>query len=99
MLWTKIKLIFARLSPLMLEYLEAAAVIAVDQILPIVLEIVIKLITEKLTGTQKQQLAFKRVKAICPAAQDEDINNAIEVAYKIAVKRGLVPGKCPDGKC
>ena len=98
-MWTKIKLIFARLSPLMLEYLEAAAVMAVQQILPVVLEIVIQLITAKLTGAEKQQLAFKRVKAIRPTAADEDINDAIEKAYKIAVKRGLVPGKCADGKC
>ena len=95
-MWTKIKLIFAKLSPLMLEYLESAAIIAVQQILPIVLEIVISLIKEKLSGSDKQQLAFARTKAIRPTAADEDVNDAIEKAYKIAKGRGLI---CPDGNC
>lgn len=98
-MWKKIKLLFAKLTPLMLEYLEAAAETAVQQILPVVLQIVIGLITEKLEGAQKQRLAFSRVKAAKPGAKDDDINNAIEIAYKIAIGRGLVPGKCLDGKC
>lgn len=98
-MWTKIKLLFAKLTPLMLEYLEIAAMTAIQQLLPLVLQIVVGLITEKLTGAQKQKLAFAKIKAAKPGAKDDDINNAIEIAYKIAVGRGLVPGKCPDGKC
>lgn len=98
-MWKKIKLLFSKLSPLMLEYLEVATMTVIQQILPIVLQIVIDLIVEKLTGEQKQKLAFAKIKTAIPSAKDDDVNNAIEIAYKIAVGRGLVPGECPDGKC
>ena len=93
-MWTKIVLIFKRLSPLMIEYLLSVGAFAVQQILPVALEIVLDLMAQKMTGAQKKQIAFDKIRLVAPAVGTAIINDAIEKAVIIAKARN-----CTDGTC